>query len=493
MGFDLLTEPWLPVTRCDGETEMVGLRELLVRAHEFKDISEISVTREFGCYRFLFTFLMDMYKPTDRYDLEELLEQNRFSADVIDGYIDECRREGVSFDLFDQKRPFMQVPANESEENENTAVFVAKLDPAKPSGNNHVHFEHQLEEEADMSYAEAARNLLAVTAFSTAGVQGYPSTVNGAPPVYVVVRGKNLFATLVLGMMTRADFDRYDDPPPLWRWQGTITPKKEVASTSLLMGLTFPCRRVRLKDAGNGRVRTMSYSQGMKFIGYESFQDPYVPYRIDEKDQTLKNMKPQMDRELWRDLSALVNCQNGKPGAPQVVKQAVKLLDDEAITISAYAVATNKGAYYDAKREEYVFAKVLLGSQSRWEVMKNCQQYAERKGQQLRKAFTDLQHELGSDPKNSGGSIEGIKKRKTKAFFEQCYYNFMKELKPALEQKSSPLTELESSWKEKTLRAAVDAYDSVIKEENFPARTLVAIQKCRQSLFDKISKKEDKA
>ena len=37
--------------------------------------------------------------------------------------------------------------------------------------------------------------MLAAQIFCTAGAQGYPSNVNGAPPWFTLIRGKNLFQT----------------------------------------------------------------------------------------------------------------------------------------------------------------------------------------------------------------------------------------------------------------------------------------------------------
>lgn len=40
-----------------------------------------------------------------------VFNNGRFDADKIDAYFDECIKNGTSFDLFDEEKPFMQVDA----------------------------------------------------------------------------------------------------------------------------------------------------------------------------------------------------------------------------------------------------------------------------------------------------------------------------------------------------------------------------------------------
>ena len=107
--FDILSEPWIPVV---GENETTG--ELGAAGDtgagspasgRFKTLSPLV---EYSVYRFLVVFLMDMLRPEDTQALEELLEEGRFDPDRIRDYVALCRLEGVSFDLFDEKRPFLQ-------------------------------------------------------------------------------------------------------------------------------------------------------------------------------------------------------------------------------------------------------------------------------------------------------------------------------------------------------------------------------------------------
>ncbi len=478
MGFDLLTEPWIPVLRPDGSTEEVGIRKLLLSAHQYTEITDSIVTREYGVYRFLFALLMDAYQPEDSEALEELLEEGKFDAEILEEYFKNCQNEGVSFDLFDPIRPFMQ--AGPDPDMDEKICSVAKLEPVYPSGNNHVHFEHRFEDMVTFSPAEAARSLCAVTAFGARGGRGYPSIVNGIPPVYVIVRGRNLFETLVLGMVPRAYTTVYDNPPVLWRWQGKIEPKKEVASTSLLMGLTFPCRYVRLIEKDGKGIEKMVYAQGMNFVGYGSYQDPYVAYRYSKKDGSRFSIKAQPEKELWRELGELLDC-NGNGAA--IVRQAEELVKRDQMQVVLYSVAKQKDSYLDAAREEYRLPAVLL--RTCWPTIKACLEYVEKKGGMLNDAFRELQKALGEDEKKDG-IMTAICRRKMAVFYEDCRHAFFAILQPRLaEAKSSEWGMIHGEWNETVQRYALKEYNAFIEETGMKARGMIAQQECRKYLFDK--------
>ena len=194
-SFDILRKPWVPAVDAAGQTMELGLLETLERAHELQAIQTASPMEEYSVYRFLIVFLMDALRPEDENDIDGLLEAEQFDMEAIQDYLTQCRKEGVSFDLFDAARPFLQTTYVEAWDRE--AKPVSTLDYTIPNGNNHIHFDHRRNE---ISYTpgKALRMLLTAQNFCTAGAQGYPSNVNGAPPWFALIQGKNLFQTLVL-------------------------------------------------------------------------------------------------------------------------------------------------------------------------------------------------------------------------------------------------------------------------------------------------------
>lgn len=93
-SFNILTQPWIPVSAPGGTTREVGLLEALEQAHIFLGIQDPSPMVEYSVYRFLIVFLMDMLRPEDEEALDELLAVGRFERDVIQRYVDQCGRGG---------------------------------------------------------------------------------------------------------------------------------------------------------------------------------------------------------------------------------------------------------------------------------------------------------------------------------------------------------------------------------------------------------------
>ena len=118
-SFNVLNDPWIPVVAQDGERSLLGIRETLRRAPELKEISVVSPLEEFSVYRFLSVFLMDALRPKRSSTIKKLLRQGSFDMEQIEAYISLCEEEGVSFDLFDEQRPFMQsIPEAKATANE---------------------------------------------------------------------------------------------------------------------------------------------------------------------------------------------------------------------------------------------------------------------------------------------------------------------------------------------------------------------------------------
>jgi CRISPR system Cascade subunit CasA len=103
--FDLLAEPWLPVVTREGREEEVGLREVLCRAPELRELRDPIPLVEFGLHRLLVAVVMDLHQLTEMVDLEALLAAGRFDETKMTRYF---ARWGGCFDLFHPVHPFLQ-------------------------------------------------------------------------------------------------------------------------------------------------------------------------------------------------------------------------------------------------------------------------------------------------------------------------------------------------------------------------------------------------
>ena len=378
MGFDVMREPWIDCVTTDGRTVTLGIRELLLRAHELREVRDISPLQEYGIYRLLCVIAMDMLKPRDSDDMEDLLDKGRFDAATVDEYIALCEKDGPCFDLFDPLRPFMQDGYDERYDEKKNIKPVRTMLYDIPSGNNHIHFYHSGAEGEELSYAQCARALCAVNVFCTSGLQG-PSTVNGAPPIYVIVKADDLYRMIIVNCINRAAkvAPEYDIPGPCYRWNPGYAPGEKVASVSLLEGMTFKPRRICLIDNGRA-VEKMYFQKGADFNGYSSWRDPHTA--INDKRTSIK---PSLDRDTWRNIPTLFSA-NG----PITVSQAVNICGEARKTsVIIYGLVTRQAAMDTWLREEAAIPNSIIKSESRVEELQGYVALSEKGATVLKKAL----------------------------------------------------------------------------------------------------------
>lgn len=163
-AFNVLNDPWIPVTSLEGKQEKLGIRNALENAHHYKEVSSVSPLEEYSIYRFLGLFLMDALRPETEIDIEAILEEECFNQEVIESYLSLCEHEGVSFDLYDEERPFLQSVYDPRIDGDIKPVSV--LDCTSPKGNNHTHFVHSRNIASFFEPDQAIRNLLTTYLFA---------------------------------------------------------------------------------------------------------------------------------------------------------------------------------------------------------------------------------------------------------------------------------------------------------------------------------------
>lgn len=356
-SFDVLDQAWIPVIALDGQIQTLGIRDTLFNAHKLKEISDASPLKEYGIYRFLGLFIMDAIRPEDETDIEKLLSIGKFDMDVVENYIRQCLDEGVSFDLFDDDRPFLQSRYDEKIDIKGKPVSI--LDCTLPSGNNHMHFSHSLPEWMEAS--EAIKLILTTYLFCTAAAQGYPSGVYGAPPFFGIIRGSNLYETMIntLYPINRINIP-FDDPPVLWRRRSQIKPKAEIADTSWLQGMLFPTRRIHLICDENDHVRSVYLSQGENYKNKDAWRDAYVTYR--SNDKSFFPLRPHAGNPIWRNFCDIIDL----PGnhASQLLQLYRDIHDEGNVALTLYGVETNNASYLSAQRHDLAFPLSLIGEES---------------------------------------------------------------------------------------------------------------------------------
>ncbi|MCR4764220.1 MAG: type I-E CRISPR-associated protein Cse1/CasA [Lachnospiraceae bacterium] len=435
--YNVIEQPWIPVVTVDGKNEELGIRKVIQRADALREISCASPLEEYSLYRFLGLFLMDALRPETDADIEDLIDEGRFDTGTIDAYITDCEKEGVSFDLFDGTRPFLQSPPGE---NEGGIKPVSALDFTLPSGNNHTHFGHAKMIPKDMDPGDALRLILVSYLFCTAGVQEYPSGVYGAPPYFGVVKGRNLFETLVYTLLPLQKISiPFDKPPVLWRRIEPIIPKGQVGSTSWLLGMLFPTRRIRLVPDGHGRVTGTYFSQGENFVNTESWHDPYVTYYLKEgkTEKKLILIRPSGGNGIWRNLCDIIDKKAHL--ASILLSQYKDLWNEPIINLTLYGTETDQASYLDIFRYDLSFPGRLMEDERISNLLKNCVARAEDMAGALSgsmrsvKAFSDASaatevQKYYSDCEKAFWGLVGQLEKMDPAGYKNAYISFCDEI-----------------------------------------------------------------
>lgn len=340
-SFNVLREPWIPVIGLDGSRDELGILPCLERAHELREIRDPAPIVEFGLYRLLVAFVLDALilagrRPEHPSDLGALIDAGRFDMDLLHHYATEC---GDVFDLFHSERPFLQTRMDGV-----NPKPLAGLFPAVSSGTNVVLWHHEHEDDVWVSFPEAARLLTTIAPFMTAGGAGLSPSINGAPPLYALPMGSNLFQTIVINISLRTDQECGHEPAA---WRQTRVPGGERTQATTVEALTWQPRRIQLIPGD--RVQEMSFERGDSTR--LAWIDASVAYRY-EKDKVTP-VRLRENRPPWRDAGPLLLLREDVSGRgtgdkkiayrrPDVVQQAFELSrDDTDLVIHVYGMRTD--------------------------------------------------------------------------------------------------------------------------------------------------------
>lgn len=474
-SFNVLDQPWIPAAALDGSETMLGIRQVLSRAHELREICSASPLEEYSLYRFLGLFLMDALRPESEEDIEDLLEEGRFCPERIEEYISACKEEGVSFDLFDEERPFLQSKFDPEMDKESKRPTV--LDFTRASGNNHTHFDHDQSALTVLPSDRAARLLLTNYLFCTAAAQGYPSSVYGAPPYFGVIQGSNLFETLVF---TLVPLDRigisFDSPPVLWRRKTAVIPKQEVGKTSWLQGMLFPARRIHLIPDEEGNVTAVHLRQGENYVNKTGWRDPYITYRRG-KDGFFP-MRPSAERAIWRNLSDIVDVPGGQASQLLTLYRTPQRRD--AVSLMLYGVETSQASYLGIYRHNLSFPLSLTRDPATVDCLRLCIRAVESLASVLRKSLSNV------DSLSDAAASLAVQQ-----YYQKCEARFWQLCDRAAAEK--PGKDAYIAYCEDVSAYANEAFSSVLKTLNLRAAALAAAEKQRAFLLYSIRKLKQEA
>ncbi len=462
-SFNVLDRGWIPVVTADGSIQELGIRETLAKAHELREISDPSPLEEYSVYRFLSLFLMDALRPKKISSIRRLLKTGCFDMAQVEQYIALCESEGVSFDLFDEKRPFLQ--SGDIAGDSVPAKPITAMDCTLPSGNNHTHFEHDRPQ--TVSPQNACRLLLTTYWFSTAAAQGYPSGVYGAPPYFSVIKGKNLFESLTSLLVPEDSISLpFDNPPALWRRTKPIQSKAEVGSTSWMQGMLFPTRKIRLIPDDHGQTAGVFLLQGENFVNKEAWRDPHVTYR--SNDTTVFPLRPHADAPIWRNLCEIADI----PGdhASAILRLYRQIHEDDYVHLTLYGAETSQASYLSMQRHDLSFP-LQLSEPEQVELLTACVAAAQNLGRALRKNLSEIE----AVP----GAVISAAVREYDAACEKQFWKLCEEVSA----RDADLQERYSAFCKEIADCVMKSFDHALSSVRLRAHTLALAEEKRGKLY----------
>ncbi len=477
-SFNVLDDPWIPVITAEATEELLGIRQILFRAHELREISSASPLEEYSMYRFLGLFLMDALRPERESDIEDLLDGESFDHEVIEDYIALCESEGVSFDLFDEKRPFLQSKFDVN--SEKTDGNTSRIDLTKASGNNHTHFDHGAETVRFLQADDALRQLLITYTFIAIGGRGFKQGVNGTPPYFSLIKGKTLFETLINTLLPIERISiPFDKPPVLWRRE-SIQKEEDLPRVSWMQGMLLPARRILLVPDPEGRVTDVYFSQGESFANKETWRDPYVSYQL----QTKKPIVPEDDKAIWQNLCDIIKSDSKL--------SLLKLYRDthtgETPELTVYGVKTDRAKYIQIYRYTLSIPAKLLKPDSEESVLLlyKAVSIVENLESKLKKALLDVYVPEGEDKKKKKQkkNIQQSFKDCLVLYLRKCelrFWNYCDEICA-----SGPRIEAFFGFVDDVAKFAKAAFDSSVSEGDLRAHSLAKAESARIRLLRNI-------
>lgn len=502
--FSALTEPWIPVVDSSGAIRELGIIDTLAQAHRLQGICDPAPPIEFGIYRLLVAFVMDAYGLDGLERLEELLASGSFDSAVLDGYVNTVGRE--RFDLFDPEHPFLQSPLGQgASERPGAPVRVFQH---LPSGGFLTHFHHMSEDGYGVCPADCLRGLVTVAPFMTAGGAGYSPSVNGAPPWYVLVRGRNLFETISLNCYALEP--SASGEPPAWRSSMPVTPKAERTCSSFLEALTWRPRLVRLTPGQGGMcsycgessdvlIREIVFTFGFRSVG--GWTDPQVAYRIDNEGPT--PLRPREERELWRDTGPFMllthkdyETPDGKLryAKPGVVEQLSELRRDGLVgtnmplVIDAYGMRTDmKMKIFEWQHEALAMPAAIAESPRAGRQVQLALELAESVSRTLGTALKRAYPRQGT---GNDRALGGIIAATRQTFWGTLRPRFEQEFLTLLARQdlddSTAESRLRSIWEAVLRQSAVQAFEGAIEQLDSDAAALRRQVEARNYLMSRL-------
>jgi len=526
MKYDLTQEPWIPCQTSDGRLVELGIVDVIRGAHEIEDIVADNPPMRSTLLRMLIAIVRHAsfgnVKMIPSGDWRATWQTGRFEDDVV-RYVEDRR---TSFDLFDELRPFAQIPGLEIVETkkvkgQNVIIprpsSIGSIIIDRPSGNNATLFDHVSDGDCPpLTPAQAARHMLTymqnsatgnTAAYRASGVDllekpGHASFAPLRKGYCVTVQGQNLFETILLNAFSRTGTLQTDEDEPWWE-----VPAEEIVRLARkgtqqvpkgIMSLyTWPTRLLRLVEE-DGMVVGIHDTLGVKI--HPSYPDPMKMYRESKTGETTP-VSPSGDRGFWRDFgAAMCGAKLARGGFHKHGRTAAidRLSNDASLgiprsrrmSLRAIAVDGNKGDIHGLVDDSTPLPTDVLGDQDRAQWSAEAIKIAEAEVQFLYKLILGVLRRRVS----RSACLGEVKRSKLPpsiyGLLDDCRSFFWSRIRtPYLDAISEPDTDAaQRTWRAAVGNAMNATFDHLVAHVGLDTNMVLALQHAPTALANRIRK-----
>ena len=325
---NLVTEPWIPILRLDGKSDLASLRQIFTEGNQYADLA-VRPHERIALMRFLICIAQAALDgPVDIDEWDKAPQELSEAADIY------LSKHEQSFALFDLKEPFLQIselkkPPKKKKTTEGESISLnptTKLDFGLASQNNSTLFDHEANSLTSRFFPPEwiARNLLTFQNFSSSGRigiavwNGVESQGEGSSSaalclknlaLHTFVRRGTLFDTVCSNLMTKKQIESYMYPcqwgRPLWE-QFPKSPNDSDAisnMTKTYLGRLVPLSRwIKIDPRGGDMILANGF-------GYATYPDFPAECTATERVIQGKNERRLLkidEKGIWRQLHAIL-------------------------------------------------------------------------------------------------------------------------------------------------------------------------------------------
>ena len=509
-------DPWIPVVTTTGKSVLASLIDVLTQGEDYADVAvrpheRVALMRLFICVAHA------SLNGPKYYD--EWCEVPKKLPESVSKYLMKWKE---SFELFHEKKPWLQVAGLTKFQNENNLhddlvdwTPVSKLNFSYATGNNSTLLDHNAtNNDRKLELHETILSMITFQCFSPGGlisqvfwkgIKTGKSSKDGpcvtASMLHAFIRGQNLIKTVHLNLPSLDDvMSSYNGKvigEPIWENPPSSFSDKERVenATQTYLGRLVPMTRLILLSPNGAK---MLLGDGLI---YPSFTDGFpqepsatVVIKITGKkeERALLSYKP--SKSIWRELASLVTKRRADGiGGPLSLKA---LLDSSSTDLIVSALARDQATIIDTSESVFHISNTLLnieGSIVYETEVKNAESVANRLGWAVETYQSDIDGGWEGRLK-AAGPAKGELKAKFRAKATIHYWTTVEKNLPLLmghieaigTDEAIPTRE---KWRKMLFASAREAYSITCGQET--TRQMRAFAKGWQKLVSKRNDSEE--